>query len=149
MTKTISCILCIGSFCLLGCGPEKIETPEQKLNRSVEKKDAGIDGLKACHLQMQVLEQAVKSYYLHMGERPQTLKDLIESPPGSVPKRWKGPYVENVRASIDPWGNEFELGYGKSEENPRRFIVVLKSSGPDGKQGTGDDISNLDKSSDN
>jgi len=67
------------------------------------------------------------------------LKALVvkpSSPP--VPKKWKGPYID-ANVPLDPWQNEYRyLWPGK--QFPAGFDIW--SMGPDGMDGTEDDIGN-------
>jgi len=86
-------------------------------------------------VQMKNVEQALKLYKLHNSVYPTTeqgLKALVEKPETEpVPKNWKGPYMDEVPK--DAWGNEFiYISDGK------HFTLI--SPGPDGEEGTEDDI---------
>ena len=97
----------------------------------------------AARLQMSSIEQAVKAYYMKVGQRPQQLQDLIQPPSGMSQQKWKGPYLEGGQVPKDPWGNDFQLSYGGDANNTRTLVVVLKSLGPDGQEGGGNDITNM------
>lgn len=96
----------------------------------------------AARMQMRTLEQAVKSYYMKIGRRPENLQALVQPPSGMTPQQWKGPYLEQQQVPRDPWGNEYQLSYGGDPNNPRTLVVVLKSFGTDGVEGGGNDITN-------
>ncbi|MEC9091517.1 MAG: type II secretion system protein GspG [Planctomycetota bacterium] len=96
----------------------------------------------ACRLQMRNIEQAVKGYYMKVGQRPNNLQDLVQAPSGMNVQKWKGPYLEGGQIPKDPWGNEFKLSYGGDATNSRTLVVVLKSLGADGQEGGVDDITN-------
>jgi general secretion pathway protein G len=86
-------------------------------------------------VQMKNIEQALKMYKLHNSFYPTTeqgLKALVEKPETEpVPKNWKGPYMDEVPK--DAWGNDFiYISDGK------HFTLI--SPGPDGEEGTEDDI---------
>ena len=86
-------------------------------------------------VQMKNMEQALKWYKLHNSFYPTTeqgLKALVEKPETEpVPKNWKGPYMDEVPK--DAWGNDFiYISDGK------HFTLI--SPGPDGEEGTEDDI---------
>jgi len=86
-------------------------------------------------VQMKNIEQALKLYKLHNSFFPTTdqgLKALVEKPETEpVPKNWKGPYMDKVPK--DAWGNEFiYISDGK------HFTLI--SPGPDGEEGTEDDL---------
>ncbi|RUM43161.1 MAG: type II secretion system protein GspG [Desulfurobacterium sp.] len=86
-------------------------------------------------VQMKNIEQALKLYKLHNSFYPTTeqgLKALVEKPEEDpVPKNWKGPYMEKIPK--DAWGNDFiYISDGK------QFNLI--SPGPDGEEGTEDDM---------
>ena len=86
-------------------------------------------------VQMKNIEQALKLYKLHNSFYPTTeqgLKALVEKPEEDpVPKNWKGPYMEKIPK--DAWGNDFiYISDGK------QFNLI--SPGPDGEEGTEDDL---------
>ncbi len=87
-------------------------------------------------------EQAILDYKLDTGQYPDNqmgLQALVEQPPGV--KGWnKDGYLMN-RSSIplDPWGNEYLYQY------PGEYAKFdIWSYGPDGEDGTDDDIYNSD-----
>ena len=64
------------------------------------------------------------------------LKVLIEPPASPADaKKWKGPYIKELQN--DPWGNPYKYVY-PGAAGPKTFDVF--SVGPDGKEGTEDDI---------
>ncbi len=80
---------------------------------------------------------ALDLYEVDMGRYPESLDALVKKPGDS--KRWKGPYLKKGLPK-DPWGNAYVY----------RFPGTLNSSsydlysfGPDGKDGTGDEIANV------
>ena len=84
--------------------------------------------------QISTLENACTSYKLQVGRLPNTLDDLFTQPAGLSPRQWRGPYL-NDPVPMDPWGNEYN--YSPDEANNRVFI---SSAGPDGQQGSPDDV---------
>jgi general secretion pathway protein G len=79
---------------------------------------------KTARAQMQMIETALDTYRLDMGDYPTQLKDLVQS--DSV--GWDGPYMPKKIPS-DPWGNAYDyvspgpsgqafqlLSYGKGGE---------------------------------
>ncbi len=88
-------------------------------------------------VQMKNIESALKVYKLDNGIYPTTeqgLEALIKKPQTPPePKNWKGPYLDSESVPLDGWGNEFiYISSGKS--------YTLISKGPDGVEGTKDDI---------
>lgn len=55
-----------------------------------------------------------------------------------VPKNWKGPYLKKD-VPLDPWGNVYVYAYPGTHNTSG---YDLYSYGPDGQDGTDDDISN-------
>ena len=90
------------------------------------------------------VDQGVKAnlqqYRMHMGSYPTTeegLNALLEAPEGDKATRWKGPYADKLPK--DPWGNPYQyLCPGTHNKNS----FDLWSMGPDGQDGTADDIGN-------
>lgn len=84
---------------------------------------------------------ALKLYEVDNGRYPTTaqgLDALVKEPTGSpAPKNWKGPYLE--QEPLDPWKNPYQYHYPGTHP-PRDYD--LYSMGPDGKDGTEDDITN-------
>lgn len=66
------------------------------------------------------------------------LKELVEQPNNA--NDWRGPYIDEV--PLDPWGNEYVYTYpGKHNSNG----FDLHSTGPDGRTGGDDDVTNWTK----
>ena len=84
---------------------------------------------------------ALKLYKLDNGRYPTTsqgLKALFSKPSSSpVPNNWNGPYLENE--ALDPWQNAYQFK-SPGTYNPTGYD--LYSLGPDGVEGTEDDIKN-------
>jgi general secretion pathway protein G len=80
-----------------------------------------------------IYEQDVGSY----PDDGQGLSVLVKNP-GNV-ANWKGPYLEPAELPKDPWGHDYLYKKGGSH-NPTG--VDVWSWGPDGKDGTEDDIGN-------
>jgi len=87
-------------------------------------------------------DTAMLAYKLNTGDYPtaqQGLKALI-SPPEGV-KGWKGPYFASATTIIDPWGHVYHYAYPSTHGQPAGKYDCW-SLGPDGKDGTADDIGN-------
>ena len=88
------------------------------------------------------LENAVERFNTDMDHCPTTdegLKLLVEAPPGDE-KKWKGPYVKQVRK--DPWGNPYQYRY-PGIHHPSSFDVWSRGAdNADGGEGPGADIGN-------
>lgn len=86
------------------------------------------------------LENAVQSYQFDVRQYPPNLEALLEPPADlSNPKRWKGPYVQEQGALVDPWDQPYQFQY-PGRQHPDRFDIW--SVGPDKQDGTEDDVGN-------
>lgn len=97
-------------------------------------------------LLIEKINQNVERYNLHMGHYPREedggLKALIEKPSDSQEAlKWGGPYLE-AKDLKDVWGNDIQYTY-PGRVNEERFDLL--SAGPDGSEGTEDDITNYEK----
>ncbi len=85
--------------------------------------------------------RALEFYRRDMGTYPEGhdgLRKLIYKPkdPNGA-KRWGGPYLAGEEDLLDPWGNSYRYRFpGEINENTYELWCV----GPDGKDGTEDDI---------
>ncbi len=88
-------------------------------------------------IQIGAIKQALEHYYMDVKAFPtpdQGLQALVEKPSDldeSVP--W-AKYMDNV--PNDPWGHPFQYAYDPGDDKPRVW-----SMGPDGQDGTDDDVS--------
>jgi general secretion pathway protein G len=81
------------------------------------------------------LKTALGLYAVDTGSLPKNLQDLMQQP--SDGKGWKGPYLDNL--PVDPWGNTYVYVFpGRKSASG----YDLYSVGPDGQDGTQDDIGN-------
>jgi general secretion pathway protein G len=79
------------------------------------------------------IKSALGRYEIDNGFFPRSLQDLMVAP--SNAKNWTGPYLDKL--PTDPWGNPYIYYYpGKHSANSYDLLSV----GPDGKEGTDDDI---------
>lgn len=88
---------------------------------------------------VQSLDLPLTKYRLDNGTYPSTaegLNALLAAPAGKG-ARWKGPYI--TRLDLDPWGNAYQYRF-PGVKNPQGYDVY--SHGPDGVEGTPDDIGN-------
>jgi general secretion pathway protein G len=84
------------------------------------------------------IKSALGQYEVDNGYYPKSLQDLIQQP--SNAKNWHGPYLDNL--PLDPWQNPYVYYYpGKHNQTSYDLLSV----GPDGKEGTDDDIGNWAK----
>jgi len=78
-------------------------------------------------------------YHFHLGAYPTSLDNLLVRPSGEAGAKWRGPYVEDAGTLKDAWGRP--LCYkAPGVKNPGRYD--LWSTGPDGMDGTKDDVKN-------
>jgi len=92
--------------------------------------------------QIALLKTPLELYKLEVGDYPTTqqgLRALLEAPKGlTEPAKWSGPYL-NKAVPLDPWKRPFQYRY------PGKHVPGepdIWSSGPDGIDGTEDDIGN-------
>ena len=81
------------------------------------------------------IKTALGTYEVDNGFYPSSLEALIQQPQNA--RNWHGPYLEKM--PIDPWGNPYVYYYpGKHSASGYDLLSV----GPDGKEGTDDDLGN-------
>ena len=74
-------------------------------------------------------------FELHVGRMPTSLDELVNPPANPAEaEKWAGPYVEKI--PLDPWDNAYQFE-SDGVNKPR-----IWSFGPDGQNGTQDDIGN-------
>lgn len=83
------------------------------------------------------IKTALDHYEIDNGTYPRSLNDLLVQPADA--KHWAGPYLDPAQLPIDPWGNPY-VYYFPGKHNPNGYDLL--SVGPDGKEGTDDDIGN-------
>jgi len=81
------------------------------------------------------IKSALGAYEVDMGFYPKSLQELL-TPPSNA-RNWHGPYLE--RLPVDPWGNPY-IYYYPGKHTPSGYDLL--SVGPDGKEGTDDDLGN-------
>ena len=87
-----------------------------------------------------ILALAIKRYQVHPGAHPASLEDLIHRPADLPPdKVWDGPYIHSKSLLFDPWGRPYRY---RAPGTHRPNGYDLWSTGPDGKDGTADDVGN-------
>lgn len=93
--------------------------------------------------QIGAFEDALRLYQSQNNTYPSTeqgLKALAEKPEEDpIPKRWAGPYMTETEIN-DPWGNPYQYAF-PGEHNEKKKPDIW-SFGPDGEEGTDDDIGN-------
>lgn len=87
-----------------------------------------------------LLDPAIQRFHLRMGRYPHSIEELRDPPESPTEaEHWNGPYVYNPELIRDPWGNPYRIqAPGIHNENS----YDLWSLGPDGVDGTSDDIGN-------
>ncbi|MCC7375436.1 MAG: type II secretion system major pseudopilin GspG [Verrucomicrobiales bacterium] len=93
----------------------------------------------AAESQIATFGTALDSYEVDMGTYPQGkdgLQQLIEEPRDN--KNWKGPYLKSDIPK-DPWGQPYTYEF-PGRHNTKSYD--LSSVGPDGREGTEDDVAN-------
>lgn len=86
------------------------------------------------------IKSALGQFEVDNGFFPKNLNELLAAP--SNAKNWHGPYVDGGKIPADPWGNAY-IYYFPGKHNATGYD--LSSAGPDGKEGTDDDIGNWQK----
>jgi general secretion pathway protein G len=88
----------------------------------------------------QSLKTPLTAYRTSVGNYPSTADGLnaLLNPPAGKEARWKGPYIDG-KVPFDPWGNPYQYKF-PGTHNPRGYDIW--SMGPDGTDGTTDDIGN-------
>ncbi len=84
------------------------------------------------------IKTAIGTFDVDNGYYPKSLQDLIQAP--SNARNWHGPYLEKL--PVDPWLNLY-IYYYPGKHNADSFDLL--SIGPDGKEGTDDDIGNWER----
>lgn len=94
----------------------------------------------AAQSQISSIELALDQFEVDNGYYPKSgnLNALLEQP--SDAQSWKGPYLKK-NVPLDPWGTAYTYDY-PGRHNANGYDIV--SAGPDGRQGTDDDINNWD-----
>jgi general secretion pathway protein G len=99
--------------------------------------------INATKLQLRNFDAALAQFELHVGRFPDTregLQALVTRPNGVHEKSWDGSYLklDGGVLPLDPWHSPYHYrSPGQSNED-----YDLWSPGPDGLEGTGDDITN-------
>jgi general secretion pathway protein G len=96
----------------------------------------------AARAEIGVFEQALELYQLDMRRYPadnEGLEVLVTSPSGgSGDTDWQGPYLKSQTVPVDPWKNPYQYSLQQGGDQ-----FEIRSWGPDGQDGTDDDISSL------
>jgi len=90
--------------------------------------------IKTAETQLKLIETALDTYRLDLGQHPQTLEELIKSDK----KNWDGPYLPK-EIPLDPWGNPYVYTVPGADGKP----FSLMSYGKDGKVGGDEDNADI------
>ena len=86
------------------------------------------------------LSRVIDLFQINTGVFPEELKYLVEKPEDEeIAKKWAGPYIKDVSGLLDPWGHEYQYTQ-EGQHNEKGYD--LWSMGPDGQDGTDDDVKN-------
>ena len=95
---------------------------------------------------LKILHDAVNEFHMVTGQYPSEdlgLLDLIEQPMDLPDGTWPmGGFLETTEVPKDAWGNDFY--YQLYPESGKNFVII--SFGPDGEEGTEDDMYSTDAS---
>ena len=83
------------------------------------------------------IKAALGLYGIDTGSYPKSLQDLVQQP--AEVSGWHGPYFDPAILRQDPWGHPYQYVF-PGRKNPSGYD--LYSKGPDGQDGTADDIGN-------
>lgn len=89
------------------------------------------------------LESAVDRFYVHMDRYPtaeEGLKVLVEAPANDESKKWRGPYIKQLRN--DPWGNAYQYAVPGTHHTSSYDIWSRGADGADGGEGENADVGN-------
>ena len=79
------------------------------------------------------IKSALGQYEVDNGFYPKSMQDLLVQPGNA--HNWHGPYLDKI--PVDPWGNPY-IYYFPGKHIPGSYDLL--SAGPDGKEGTDDDV---------
>ena len=91
--------------------------------------------VKTARAQMQMIETALDTYRLDMGEYPENLAALLQSSAFG----WDGPYMPK-RIPEDPWGNSYNYVPPGSDDRPFQLLSLGKDGTPGGEDNAADVI---------
>ncbi|MBN1908174.1 MAG: type II secretion system major pseudopilin GspG [Pirellulales bacterium] len=96
----------------------------------------------AARTQIGAFETALDTYRLAIGDFPTTAQGLeaLWTQPGDLanPGKWKGPYLKKP-VPLDPWDHPYQY---ESPGSNSPDMPDMWSFGPDGQDGTADDVTN-------
>ena len=88
----------------------------------------------------QSMKVPLQSYRMHLGDYPSTAEGLqaLVTPPAARADRWRGPYIQDGKMPLDPWGRPYQY---RCPGTHNKDSYDLFSFGPDGQE-SDDDIKN-------
>ena len=92
----------------------------------------------AARADISAIKTALDAFEVDNGYYPKSLQDLVTAP--GTAKNWHGPYLDKIPQ--DPWGTVY-VYYFPGKHNGNAYDIL--SVGPDGKEGTDDDVVNWTK----
>jgi general secretion pathway protein G len=117
--------------------------------------------IRTAQVQIGNVASALKLYAADMKSFPTTeegLELLVTAPEDeAMARNWSGPYLEDGKVPVDPWGSPLAYEYGdleassSSSSDPNASdsatpeFPLIFSMGPDKQPGTADDIANRSK----
>lgn len=95
--------------------------------------------INATRSQIGAFTTPISTYYIDTNQYPLDL-DSLRRPPANManPQKWAGPYL-NKEIPLDPWGNQYRYLF-PGKFRPEEYDIW--SLGPDGIDGSEDDIGN-------
>jgi general secretion pathway protein G len=94
--------------------------------------------IKNAQIQVDAIDHASDLYSTTVGLYPNAIEDLSTMPGDVDQNKWAGPYLEEV--PLDPWNNPYQYVNPGQRNNVGKPDIW--SYGPDGQNGTDDDIGN-------
>lgn len=100
--------------------------------------------IKNTKAQIGIFKTSLDTYAAEVGHYPSSedgLQALLDPPSDErAAQKWEGPYLDTDVLPLDPWDNDYQYEYPPT--NNRRDFPDIWSYGPDGEDGTDDDITN-------
>jgi general secretion pathway protein G len=104
--------------------------------------------VKATGAQISLFKTAIERYKLDMGKYPTTEEGLVvlvtRPMDEDLAKKWHGPYLDSSTIPKDPWDRDYVYKC-PGDHNTDSYDIL--SWGPDGNEGTEDDIKNWQEQS--
>lgn len=98
--------------------------------------NANRDSAKA---QIGLFKSPVERFFINTNQYPTSLEDLVQQPSdAALAGRWQGPYMDPP-LPLDPWKRPYQY-VAPGKHNASSYDIW--SLGPDGQDGTADDIGN-------